>query len=236
MTAHILTERFGDTLHIILNRPDKRNAIDMPMFSRLASTLADADREPMVGAVLLSGAGEVFCAGHDLHAFSNWPQQPDGPVPAFLHALAALQKPLVVAVQGHAVGIGATLLLHADWVISTSDAQLHLPFIDMEIAPEAASSLLLAQAVGLGRARRIMLSGAAFSGQQAHDWGLVTEICDQETLHALARERVEYFAAKSGSAYARIKRLLTSPYDVHRRIDEEVDAINLAVLRQRGTT
>ncbi|WP_233154786.1 enoyl-CoA hydratase-related protein [Candidimonas nitroreducens] len=231
-----MTEQLGDTLHITLNRPDKRNAIDMPMFSRLAAELAEAEREPLVGAVLLSGAGESFCAGHDLRAFSSWPQQPDGPVPAFLHALAALRKPLVAAVHGHAVGIGATLLLHADWVISTPDAQLLLPFVDMEIAPEAASSLLLAQAIGLVRAKRAMLSGAAFSGQQAYDWGMVTELCDRETLLATAREKAEYLATKSGSAYARIKWLLMSPYDVHRRIDEEVDAINFAVLKQRGVS
>ncbi len=234
MTTHLLTEQIGDTLHIVLNRPDKRNALDMPMFSRLAAELTAADRESQVGAVLLSGAGDAFCAGHDLRAFSSWPQQPDGPVPVFLHALAALQKPLVAAVHGHAVGIGATMLLHADWVVSTPDAELRLPFVDMEIAPEAASSLLLARVVGLGRARRIMLSGTAFSGQQAHDWGMVTETCDRAALIGVARQRAEHLAAKSGSAYTRIKRLLMSPHAVHRRIDEEVDAINYAILKQRG--
>lgn len=233
MTQTILEQQDGDVLRILINRPHKRNALDMDMFERLAGILLRAAHAPDVGAVLLAGQGGGFCAGHDLQAFAAWPQCPEDPVPRFLHALAALQKPLVAVVHGWAVGIGATLLLHADWIVSTADARIHMPFVDLAIAPEAGSSLLLAQCIGSARAKRMLLAGQPISGQDAFDWGWVTELEAPDRVMETAAERAVMLAAKSSAAYGRIKQWLAPQYAVRQRIDEEIDAIN-AALAKRG--
>lgn len=232
MSRTIIEEQDGDVLRVLINRPEKRNALDMDMFERLAGLLLRAEHAPDIGAVVLAGTGDGFCAGHDLQAFAAWPQSPGDPVPRFLHALAGLHKPLVVAVHGWAVGIGATLLLHADWIICTHDARIHMPFIDLEIAPEAGSSLLLAQCIGPARAKRMLLAGEPISGQDAYDWGWVTELDTPDHIADSAVERAARLATKSSAAYGRIKRWLSSQYEVRQRIDEEIDAINTALIKR----
>jgi len=187
-----------------------------------------------VKAVLVSGRGSSFSAGHDLRAFDQWPQGPDGPVPAFLHALAALRKPLVVALHGSAVGIGATLLLHADWVLAAPRTELRLPFVDLGIAPEAASSLLLAQAVGRLRAKQLLLGGESFSSEQACAWGLVTELVPAPELPAAAMKRANDLARKDAAIVGLIKEWMTPREAIHRRIDEEVEAINGALRKRQA--
>jgi enoyl-CoA hydratase/carnithine racemase len=216
-----------------IDRAGKRNALDLPMFDTLAREFTAADTDHGVRAVLLCGAGDGFCAGHDLAAFEQWPQSPGDPVPRFLHALAGLRKPLVIAVQGWAVGIGATSLLHADWVVASPAASLRFPFLDLGIAPEAGSSLLLARAVGPLRARRLLLGAEPIDGETAHHWGLVTELQAPHHLRAAATERARKFAAKSPAMFRRIKNWLALDGDLHARIDEEIEAINLAVSERR---
>lgn len=237
MSETIRASRDGGVLCLEIHRPERRNAIDMPMFDRLASELTTADADGAVGAVLLCGAGEGFCAGHDLQAFdSHWPQRSTDPVPRFLHALAGLRKPLVIAVQGWAVGIGATGLLHADWVLAAPGAKLRFPFVDLGIAPEAGSTLLLACAIGTPRARRLLLGGEAIGAEQALDWGLVAELCPAAELRATALERARALAAKPAAMFGRIKSWLAPLDEVHARIDEEVEAINQALIERRRNT
>jgi enoyl-CoA hydratase/carnithine racemase len=216
-----------------IDRAGKRNALDMAMFDTLAREFANADTDDGVRAVLFCGAGAGFCAGHDLAAFDQWPQSPADPVPRFLHALAGLRKPLVIAVHGWAVGIGATSLLHADWVVASKDASLRFPFVDLGIVPEAGSSLLLARAVGTLRARRLLLGAEPIDAVTAHDWGLVTEVRPGEQLRAAAFDRAKKLAAKSPVTFERVKRWLAIDAELHSRIDEEIEAINLAVLASR---
>jgi enoyl-CoA hydratase/carnithine racemase len=217
---------------IEINRPAKRNALTMPMFAALAESLALAESRADVKAVLVGGADPVFCAGHDLAAFSEWPQGPDDPVPRFLHAIAAVRKPVVLAVQGSAAGIGVTWMLHADWVVCSPAAVLRLPFIDLAIAPEAASSVLLARTVGLQRARRLLMSGAPFTGEQAYAWGLVSELADLQDLRATAEQRARMLAAKDALILRQIKDWLHPVGAYAAQIDAEVAAINAAVLRR----
>jgi len=224
----------GAVLVLEIDRPERRNAIDMPMFATLAGALQRADADAAVGAVLLCGAGEGYTAGHDLRAFDLWPQRPADPVPRFLHALAGLRKPLVIAVQGWAVGIGATSLLHADRVLATPDARLRFPFVELGIAPEAASSLLLARAVGTLRARQLLLGAETITGAQAHAWGLVSELVGPQQLRGEALACAARLAAQPAATYRRIKDWLAPAEEVHARIDEEIGVINRAVLERRG--
>jgi enoyl-CoA hydratase/carnithine racemase len=233
-TAEIVCSFHGGICCVELNRPAKRNALTMPMFSALAESLALAESRTDVKVILVTGAGAVFCAGHDLQAFADWPQSPGDPVPRFLHTIAELRKPMVLAVQGGAAGIGVTWMLHADWVLCSQEAQLRLPFIDLAIAPEAASSVLLARAVGLQRARCLLMGGEAFSGRQAHDWGLVAELAEAGQLRELALERARMLAAKDPMALRQIKDWLHPAGAYRTQIDMELAAINQAVLRSRG--
>jgi enoyl-CoA hydratase/carnithine racemase len=229
----ITTTPHDNVLVVEIDRQDKRNAIDLPMFDRLAAEFTRAQASEDVRAVLLCGAGAGYTAGHDLPAFEQWPQQPGDPVPRFLHALADLRKPLVIAAQGWAVGIGATSLLHGDWVLATPDVRIRFPFIDLGIAPEAGSTMLLARTVGLVRARQLLLSGEPITGEHAHAWGLVTELRRPAELRAAALERAKSLAAKPPGMARKVKEWLAPAAEIHARMDEEIAAINDAVLARR---
>lgn len=232
-TDDVEVSRDAGVLTLVIARPSKRNAITIPMFAALARELEAANRESDVTAVLLCGKGDGFTAGHDLDDFDCWPQASGDPVPRFLHALAALRKPLVVAAHGWAVGIGATSMLHADWILAAPDTKIRFPFVDLGISPEGASTLLLAAAVGTIRARKLLLGGEILTGLQAESLGLVTQTCAQEDLRRAAVERARVLGAKPAATYSRIKSWLIDEAVIHARIDEEVAAINEAILFRR---
>jgi enoyl-CoA hydratase/carnithine racemase len=226
----------GGVWEIRLSRPDKKNALTLEMFSQLAAALARGEQDEAVKAILVHGDGGSFTAGHDLKAFGQWPQQASDPFPTFLAALARLRKPLVAAVEGVGVGIGCTLLLHADWVCCTGNARLRLPFIELGIGPELASSLLLPQTIGLMRAKRLLYGAEVFSGEQAYEWGLVSELVDAAALLDRARERAEFLAGRPPASFAAIKAFLQPEGEgerLSRRLHEEVEFINEVVRRRQ---
>jgi enoyl-CoA hydratase/carnithine racemase len=228
----IVSSVSGGICRITIERPEKRNALTMSMFAALAESLRLADEHADVRCILVTGSGNSFCAGHDLAAFSEWPQQPHDPVPIFLHAIANVRKPVVIAVQGSATGIGVTWLLHADWVVTSAETVFRLPFIDLGIAPEAASTVLLKEAVGVVRAKKLLMSGEKFTGAEAVEWGLVAEMVAAEEVSATAARRAEFLASKDAVMLRQIKDWLHPADGFHQRIDEEVNAINAAVLRR----
>ena len=222
--------------HIRINRPRKRNALTMPMFEALAQGLEAAGQSEEARCILVTGTGDAFCAGHDLEAFDEWPQQPGDAVPRFLHAIADVRKPVVIAAHGAAAGIGVTWLLHADWTVTSPDTNFRLPFVDLGIVPEAASTLLLQQAVGLPRARRLLLGGEKFTGADAYQWGLVTELEAPAGVIDKAWERAGFLASKDPATVRRIKDWLHPRDAYHQRIDDEIREINAAVVRRREST
>jgi enoyl-CoA hydratase/carnithine racemase len=225
----------GGVWEIRLSRPSKKNALTLEMFSQFAAALERGEQDEVVKAILVHGDGGSFTAGHDLEAFAHWPQAPGDPFPTFLAALARLRKPLVVAVEGVGVGvgIGCTLLLHADWVCCSADARLRLPFIELGIGPELASSLLLPQTIGLMRAKRLLYGAEVFSGQQAYEWGLVSELVEPAAVLDRARERAEWLGGRPPASFAAIKAFLQPEGDrLTRRLHEEVEFINEVVRRR----
>jgi len=189
-----------------------------PCSARWPSRLRLADARDDVRSILVTGAGANFCAGHDLDSFSEWPQALLDPVPTFLHTIADVRKPVVIAVHGSAVGIAVTWLLHADWVVTSAATTFRLPFIDLGIAPEAASTILLKGAVGIARARRLLLGGEKFTGAQAFDWGLVAEVVEFEDVVAAGWRRAAFLASKDPLLLRQIKdwlhpaQAVSSPY------------------------
>ncbi len=191
-------------------RPEKKNALTGAMYRALGEGLRAAAGDASVHVAMISG-GADFCAGNDI---ADLARAGDGPPPAFdfLEALAAFPKPLVMAVRGNAVGIGTTMLLHADAVVVSEAARLMLPFARLGVVPEGGSSLLLARRVGEARARWWLLSGEAFSGTEAAASGLATRAVADAEVEAAAAAMARQLAALPPGAAAESKRLLHAPH------------------------
>ncbi|GMV02812.1 MAG: enoyl-CoA hydratase [Burkholderiales bacterium] len=175
---------------IALNRPAKKNALTASMYGAMADALRATEADPAVRCIVIHGSAEAFTAGNDLEDFLNDPPLgDDAPVFHFLSALPACTRPLVAAVAGPAIGVGTTLLLHCDLVYAGDNARFALPFAQLGLCPEAASSLLLPMVVGRLRAAEKLLLGEPFGAAEAHEMGLVNEVLPAgETIgHALAQ-------------------------------------------------
>lgn len=199
-------------LQLTLQRPEKKNALSASMYRALNQALQAAAADPAVRVVLLTGSGGSFCAGNDLADFlAGGHLNHEHPTVQFLHLLSQFEKPLVAAVEGLAIGIGTTSLLHCDLVYATADARFQLPFTTLGLCPEAASSLLLPKLVGYQRAAQYLLLGEAFNGAQAYDMGLVNQLSEPAALLALAQQKAAVLAALPAEAVLQSKKLLKQP-------------------------
>jgi enoyl-CoA hydratase/carnithine racemase len=185
--SDILTSQISTTLHLTLNRPSKKNALTPDMYSVLTSALNEAAADFGIRTVVISGAGSAFTGGNDIGDFLNTPPTgPESPVFQFLHALHDFPKPLIAAVQGNAVGIGTTILLHCDLAYATPEAIFSMPFVSLGLVPEAGSSLLFPRLVGHAKASEILLTGRNFLGTEALEMGLVNALSENPLADALA--------------------------------------------------
>lgn len=208
----IARERRGAVTEIVFDRPDKRNAITVAMYAAMAEALDAAEADGSVRAVLFRGNGGAFTAGNDLKDFlANPPDGSDPPVFRFLRGLAAARKPLLAAVDGAAVGIGTTMLLHCDFVLAADTARFALPFVNLGLVPEAASSLLLPQLAGYQRAAELFLLGEPFDAATAQRIGLVGRVLPAADLLEAARALADRLAEKPPQALMATKALLKSP-------------------------
>ncbi len=205
----ILTNKINGILTIEFNRPDKKNAITTDMYQSMVDALKDAQADHTVRAILFLGKQDVFTAGNDLEDFMRHPPTAsDSPVLQFLWQISHASKPLVAAVAGAAVGIGTTLLMHCDLVYAAENAKLSLPFAQLGLCPEAASSLLLPQIAGYQRAAEKLMLGEAFTAEEARDMGLVNRILPLEQLNTFAQAQAAKLAALPASSILITKRLL----------------------------
>ncbi|MGQ0480916.1 MAG: enoyl-CoA hydratase-related protein [Pseudonocardia sp.] len=210
------------TVEIRLNRPDKKNALTQHMYTLMADALVAAEADPGVHSVLLSGAGSAFCAGNDLDDFSRPAPGGETPVARFLRTLTEMTVPVVVAVHGAVVGVGATMLLHCDFVVADSSARLQYPFVSLGLVPEAGSTWLLPRAVGHLQAMRLLMLAEPFDAARALELGLVTEVVEQGEHVTVARAITAQLAQRSGSALRHTKKLVRSrENDLSARIREE---------------
>jgi enoyl-CoA hydratase/carnithine racemase len=213
-------------LHVTISRPEKKNALTTEMYSTLTHALAEGDANPVVRVILISGSGGNFSAGNDLGDFlKNPPNEKSAPVFEFFNALAHLGKPLVAAVEGFAVGIGTTLLLHCELVYAAPNARFILPFVSLGLNPEAGSSYLLVQRLGYAKAAELILLGEPLSAEQALAAGLINGIVSEGSVVEFALERCRKLAALPASALRDAKALLKAPHQVPIRdsIDRETD-------------
>jgi enoyl-CoA hydratase/carnithine racemase len=207
MTIH--TEMAGGVQRIEMRRADKRNALTEAMYAALADAFEAAARDDAARVVLLLGAPNAFSAGNDIADFVARPPKDDSaPVFRFLRALIQFDKPVVAGVAGMAVGIGTTMLLHCDYVVAGDNAEFSLPFVNIGLCPEAASSLLLPLAIGYKRAAQMLLFAERVKAAQALEWGLVNAVVPADQVDAEAEKRAHSLAAKPPAALLATRRLL----------------------------
>ncbi|MCW5652913.1 enoyl-CoA hydratase [Hydrogenophaga sp.] len=194
---------------ITFNRPDKKNSITSAMYGALADALATAQADPSVRCVVLQGSETIFSAGNDIADFlNNPPAAADAPVFRFLRGIAQFPKPLIAAVCGPAVGVGTTLLFHCDLVYAGDNAAFSMPFVNLGLCPEAASSLLVPQMLGYHRAAEALLLGEPFMAEAALEVGLVNRVLPPSETTGYAQSVARKLAAKPLSALVETKRLM----------------------------
>lgn len=227
------SDEIVNTLHdgvriLRMNRVEKKNALNAAMYDALTAALEAAESDAAVRAVLICGTAGVFTAGNDLQGFLE-PGDASTPRPAhgLLRALAASTVPLVAAVDGPAVGIGTTLLLHCDFVCATKDARLSLPFVNLGVCPEAGSSLLLPRLVGFPRAAELLMLGETFEGRTAFELGIVSRLCEADTLFDDALALARKLAEKPRDALRATKALMKRAEEpLQARIEAEIAAFS----------
>lgn len=197
----ILSEIENNVLTITLNRFDKKNALNTIMYQKLCDALKLAKSDSSIHCVLIQGNEHCFCAGNDLADFLEHANDDEELAAfSFVKELASFTKPIVAAVAGPAVGIGTTMLLHCDMVITTADAKFKLPFAQLGLCPEAASSVLLSLRIGHNKAFELLVLGKLFSGQQALTYGIANSCCEPESLILTAKQTAESIASLPSDA------------------------------------
>lgn len=226
MSEHVETRMEDGVLRIAFNRPEKKNALTHAMYAATADALEAAAADTSVRVVLFEARGEAFTAGNDLGDFLNT-SLGDGagetpPVERFLLAIATAEKPLIAAVNGVAVGVGVTMLLHCDLVFAAEGATFQTPFVNLALSPEAASSLLLPRLAGHQRAAELLLLGRRISAARACEMGIVNEVAPVGELAPRALAAAGELAGRAPEALRLSKRLMKGdPAERLRRMEEE---------------
>lgn len=207
--SDILVHTEDGVTTLSFNRLDRKNSITAAMYAAMADAVEQAAADATVRVLLIQGHETVFSAGNDIGDFLNQPPATqDSPVFRFLRAIAGFPKPLIAAVSGPAVGIGTTLLFHCDLVYAGDNAAFSMPFVNLGLCPEAASSLLVPQMFGYHRAAEALLLGEPFMAEAALEAGLVNRVLPPTEANAYAQAQARKLAAKPLSSLVETKRLM----------------------------
>jgi enoyl-CoA hydratase/carnithine racemase len=222
--SDILTHIDAGVMTITFNRLDKKNSITSSMYAAMAEALAQAATDPAVRVVVFQGHESIFSAGNDIGDFLNQPPTTqESPVFRFLRGIATFEKPLIAAVAGPAVGIGTTMLFHCDLVYAGDNAAFSMPFVNLGLCPEAASSLLAPRMFGYHRAAEALLMGEPFFAEAAQEVGLVNRLVPPTEVNGYAQTQARKLAAKPLSSLIATKRLMKGgdQQAVLQKMDEE---------------
>ena len=214
MTEHIKIESKDNILSLTLARPDKKNALTNVMYGALADALLAAETDPAARVIVIRGEGDMFTAGNDVGEFAaiaTGAFKGERHVARFIQAIARTTRPLVAAVQGRAVGIGTTMLLHCDFVVLAEDAQLSTPFVNLALVPEAASTLLMPLRIGYARAYEMFAFGETVDASTALRLGIANRVVPLDRLHAEAAAIAQRLAKLPAGSLAATKRLMRNP-------------------------
>jgi enoyl-CoA hydratase/carnithine racemase len=227
MTEHVIVIDEGPIRIVRMNRLEKMNAITDDMYDKLAGALEDAAHNKNIHCVVITGGTKVFSAGSDLKDFLHAAQHMEGLRPAvgrFLRGLVHTEKPVVAGVQGVAIGIGMTMLLHFDYVVAATNARFSAPFAELGVVPEAGSSLLVPRLMGVRRAFALLVMGRPLDAEQAKAVGLVNIVVPPEQVEEEVMKAAHEIAALPVQAVAASRRLIHgSPAEIMKRTIEEAD-------------
>ncbi|QIC70675.1 enoyl-CoA hydratase-related protein [Acinetobacter indicus] len=221
---HLNANLDNGVLTLAIQRPEAKNALYGELYLWIAQALDEADQNKDVRVVILRGADADFSAGNDMQDFMKFIQTPlqgkagDTPPFVLLKAAARFSKPLITAVRGVAIGIGVTLLLHADLVYSDNTALFQIPFVSLGLSPEGASSKLLVQQAGFHKAAELLLTAQKFNSDKALSAGLVNSI--EEDVYATAQQQAHILAALPLASLKQTKALMKH------NLDEIIDCID----------
>ncbi|TCR70388.1 enoyl-CoA hydratase-related protein [Bosea sp. BK604] len=247
MTTVLIETAAPGVTQITINRPERRNALDAATYAGLIEALKAADADPTVKAIVLTGAAGCFSSGADIKGFQA--SSGDGPSIAitYLNTISTVSKPIVAAIEGYAVGIGTTMLLHCDLAYAGRGSTFRLPFVTLGLCPEGASSYLLPLIAGTKRAAELLMLGEPFGPGQALEAGIVNAVTDEGGALAKALERASALAALPPQSVALTKMLLKrgnaatvaetimveAKHFAERRLSDEAQAIFAAFLNKR---
>jgi enoyl-CoA hydratase/carnithine racemase len=224
MADTVVVSQDAGVMEIRLNRPEKKNALTRAMYEAVSTALERAGADAAIRAALLTGTGDTFTSGNDVKDFQDRAAD-RGPRGGsrFLPAISSFQKPLIAAVNGAAIGVGTTMLLHCDLVLAARSARFVMPFTSLGLVPEAASTLLVPRLLGNQRASALLLLGEPLDAETAFAWGLVNRVVEDAALMEVARDTARRLAALPPQAVRLTKRLIKhGAPDVAARIEEEL--------------
>lgn len=224
MSEHIILNRTDNILRIRFNRPEKKNALTLDMYSAITDALKGADKDENIRVILLEGSGGNFTSGNDLKDFLTSPPMEDSsPVVRFLKTISMASKPIIAKVEGVAVGVGTTMLFHCDLVYASPDARFQFPFVNLAVVPEAGSTYLLPRMIGHQRAAELFMLADIFGADFALEVGLVNFIYSPETLEERVTVKLRELAAKPSEAIRLTKYLMKRPLQsaIQEAIQEE---------------
>ncbi len=220
----VITEKLGSALRVTMSNPGKKNAIDRAMYLGLADGLTNAANDPDIRVVWLRGADGDFTSGNMVSDFHNSASGDHPPVVAFLEALIKFPKPIVAQVEGVAIGVGTTMLMHCDLIYVAEETLFRMPFVNLGLVPEAGSSYIVPRLMGQAKAAELLLLGRMFSAQEALETGLVSRVVSPEDLETTVAAAVAELGELPPNAVMKTKALLRRPLtgDLWSRVTEEL--------------
>jgi enoyl-CoA hydratase/carnithine racemase len=224
MSENVNISRADGVLEIRLDRPEKKNALTRAMYDAMVAAFTQVDVDPTLRVALLTGTGDTFTSGNDIADFqSRAAGGGQSSASRFLPTIASMQKPLIAAVNGAAIGVGTTMLAHCDLIVAARSARFVMPFTSLGLVPEAASSLLFPRMLGYQRANALLLLGEPLDAETAFQWGFVNRVVDDTALMDTAHDMARRLAALPPQAVRLTKRLIRhGATDVAERIEEEL--------------
>ena len=235
--SDVVVSREGALTILRLHRAEKKNALTGAMYTALSHALKEANADDGVGAIVILGQPGIFCAGNDIKDFMGFAMGGGigQPVLDFLRALVANEKPLVAGVDGAAIGIGTTMILHCDYALASNRSVFATPFVDLGLVPEAASSLIVPQLMGNRLAFEMLAMGAKFDANRARETGLINAVTEPATLEAQTLETARAIAAKPREAVRLARKLIRGdPSAILARIDEEAKLFSERLMSQEA--
>jgi enoyl-CoA hydratase/carnithine racemase len=227
MSELVLVTDDGPVRTIRMNRPEKKNALTMAMYDAMAAGIEGVGQNSALRCLLIAGAPAVFCAGNDIGDFLKMtgPSSALGaPILRFLYALVRCELPLVAAVQGNAIGVGTTMLMHCDHVVASAEARFSTPFVSLGLVPEAASSLIAPRLLGHAMAFSLLVMGQPLNAHEAKAAGLINTVVAPDAVEAEAMKAATAIAALPPQAVLATRRLMRGTADeIVKRIDEEAE-------------